>query len=157
LRSPDNEAALPLTAPKTFSGELTPHRSVAFARTSLDDFKVVKKALGTTVNDVVLAACTESLRRYLIDHDDLPDRPLVASVPGSVRSPEDEGGGNKVSAMFASLPVQLEDPIDQLLEIHRRMNDAKELHNAVGADMLQDWSEMFGPAVFAQASRLMSR
>ena len=157
LRSPDNEAALPLTAPKTFSGELTPHRSVAFARTSLDDFKVVKKALGTTVNDVVLAACTESLRRYLIDHDALPDRPLVASVPVSVRTPADEGGGNKVSAMFAALPVQLEDPIDQLLEIHRRMNDAKELHDAVGADMLQDWSEMFGPAMFAQASRLMSR
>ena len=49
--------------------------------------------------------------------------------------------------------MQLEDPVDQLVEIHRRMNDAKELHNAVGADMLQDWSEMFGPAMFAQASR----
>jgi diacylglycerol O-acyltransferase / wax synthase len=158
LRSPDNDAALPLTAPKThFSGTLTPHRSVAFARTSLDDFKVIKNALGTTVNDVVLAACTESLRRYLVDHDDLPDRPLIASVPVSVRTEDDEGGGNRVSAMFAALPVQLEDPVDQLIEIHRRMNDAKELHNAVGADILQDWTEMFGPAMFAQASRVMSR
>ena len=157
LRSPDNEAALPLTAPKTFSGELTPHRSVAFGRTSLDDFKYIKNAMGTTINDVVLAACTESLRQYLLEHDELPDRPLVASVPVSVRSPEDEGGGNKVSAMFASLPVQLENPIDQLFEIHRRMNDAKELHDAVGADMLQDWGEMFGPGVFALGSRLISR
>ena len=52
---------------------------------------MIKKALGTTVNDVVLAACTESLRRYLIDHDDLPDRPLVASVPVSIRTDDDEG------------------------------------------------------------------
>ncbi len=59
--------------------------------------------------------------------------------------------------MFAALPVQLEDPFDQLEEIHRTMNSAKELHNALGADMLQDWSEVFGPAVFTQASRLLSR
>ncbi len=159
LRTPEVDAALPLTAPRTiFSGELTPHRSVAFGRAALDDLKVIKHTFGTTINDVVLAACTESLRQYLIAHDDLPDKPLIASVPVSVRNDDDQGtGGNKVSAMFAGLPVQLEDPVDQLIEIHRRMNSAKELHHAVGADMLQDWSEMFGPAMFTEASRLMSR
>jgi len=159
LSSDAVDAALPLTAPRTmFSGTMTPHRSVAFGRTQLDDFKVIKNTFGTTVNDVVLAACTQSLRNYLIAHDDLPDRALIASVPVSVRSDDDDGdGGNRVSAMFAALPVQMEDPVDQLDEIHRRMNSAKELHNAVGADMLQDWSEMFGPALFTQASRLLSR
>jgi len=158
LRTSEVDAALPLTAPRTmFSGEMTPHRSVAFGRASLEDLKVIKDAFGTTVNDVVLAACTQSLRVYLTDHDDLPDKPLIASVPVSVRSEDQEGGGNKVSAMFAALPVQLEDPVDQLTEIHRRMNSAKELHHAVGADMLQDWSEIFGPALFNQAHRLLSR
>jgi diacylglycerol O-acyltransferase / wax synthase len=159
LRSDEVDAALPLTAPRTrFSGPLTAHRSVAFGRSSLEDFKVVKNTFATTVNDVVLAACTQSLRQYLIDHDDLPERPLIASVPVSVRSDDQQGdGGNRVSAMFAALPVQLEDPLEQLAEIHRRMNSAKELHDAVGADMLQDWSEIFGPAAFTQASRLLSR
>jgi diacylglycerol O-acyltransferase / wax synthase len=159
LRSDDVDAALPLTAPRTrFSGTLTPHRSVAFGRASLDDLKEIKNAFGTTVNDVVLAACSHSLRNYLLDHDDLPDKPLIASVPVSVRSDDEQGdGGNRVSAMFAALPVQLEDPVEQLAEIHRGMTSAKELHNAVGADMLQDWSEMFGPAMFTQASRLLSR
>ncbi len=158
LLDSDVDAALPLTAPRImFSGEMTPHRDVAFGRADLEDLKVIKDTFGTTVNDVVLAACTRSLRKYLIDHDDLPDKPLIASVPVSVRSGEDESGGNKVSAMFAALPVQLEDPVDQLSEIHLSMSSAKELHHAIGADMLQDWTESMGPAVLNQASRLLSR
>lgn len=153
-----SDAALPLTGPRTvFSGALTAHRSVAFGRTSLDDFKDIKNAFGVKVNDVVLAACTQALRQWLIDHDDLPDKPLVASVPVSVRTEEQASEmNNRVSAMFASLPVQLEDPVDQLMDIHRRMNSAKELHNALGADMLQDWAEFFGPAIFTRAMRLYS-
>jgi WS/DGAT/MGAT family acyltransferase len=157
LRGPDADPALPLTAPHNLSGPLTPHRTVAFGRADLEDLKTIKNAFGTTVNDVVLAACTGSLRRYLADHGDLPERPLIASVPVSVRAEDDSGrGGNKVSAMFAALPVELDDPVEQLLEIHQRMQAAKELHHAVGADMLQNWSEMFGPAIFAQGSRLLS-
>lgn len=153
-----SDAALPLTGPRTkFSGALTPHRSVAFGRTSLDDFKAVKDAFGVKVNDVVLAACTMALRQWLIDHDDLPDKPLVASVPVSVRTEQQKGEtNNRVSAMFASLPVHLEDPVAQLRQIHERMNSAKELHDALGADMLQDWAEFFGPAIFTRAMRLYS-
>lgn len=152
------DAALPLTAPKTrFNGALTPHRSVSFGRTSLEDFKVIKKAFDVKVNDVVLAACTMALRSWLIDHDDLPDKPLIASVPVSVRSEDQKGEmGNRVSAMFAALPVMLEDPVEQLLYIHQRMKSAKELHNAIGADMLQDWAEFFGPSIFTRAMRLYS-
>ena len=77
--------ALPFTAPKVrWSGAITPHRSVAFGKASLDDMRHIKSTFGTTVNDVVLAACTQTLRRYLIAHDDLPDTPLVCSVPVSV-------------------------------------------------------------------------
>lgn len=159
IRGADETPALPLTAPKVqFAGALTPHRSVAYGRTELEDFKVVKNEFDVKVNDVVLAACCWSLRQWLIAHDDLPDKPLIASVPVSVRTEEQKGElGNKVSAMFAPIPVQLEDPVDQLMFIHQRMNSAKEMHEALGADMLQDWAEVFGPAIFTRASRMYSR
>ena len=153
-----SDAAMPLTAPNTrFNGALTPHRSVAFGRTDLEDMKFVKQAFGVKVNDVVLACSTYALRRWLQENDELPDKPLIASVPVSVRTEEQQGEmGNRVSSMFAALPVQEADAVEQLLYINKRMNSAKELHNALGADMLQDWSEFFGPAIFTRAMRAYS-
>ncbi|CAN5807592.1 wax ester/triacylglycerol synthase family O-acyltransferase [soil metagenome] len=148
---------MPFGAPRTpFSGAITSHRSVAFARTSLDDFKHVKNAFGTTVNDVVLAASAVSLRHWLIDRGGLPDKPLVASVPVSVRGDDSEGLGNQVSAMLVNLPVQLDDPAAILGEIQQNTKGAKELHGAIGADMLQDWSEFAPPAVLARVARFYS-
>jgi WS/DGAT/MGAT family acyltransferase len=157
VRTGDSDAApttLPFTAPRTpFSGAITPHRSVAFSRASLDDLKVTKKVFGTTVNDVVLAACAGSLRNWLSAHGGLPDKPLVATCPVSVRE-EGKQAANQVSAMFVALPVQMEDPVARLLAIHQLTIGAKEMHRAVGADTLTDWAEFASPAVFARAARL---
>jgi diacylglycerol O-acyltransferase / wax synthase len=151
-------ATLPLTAPRTrFSGSITPHRAIAFGKASLDDFKLIKRVYGTTVNDVVLAACAGAVRQWLIAHDDLPDKPLVASVPVSVRGEEHQGtAGNQISAMFVGLPVQVEDPIERLLRIQEDTRAAKEVHGAIGADSLQNWAEFAAPAVFALAARFYS-
>jgi WS/DGAT/MGAT family acyltransferase len=151
-------ATLPFTAPRTrFSGSITPHRAVAFGKASLDDFKVVKKAYGTTVNDVVLAACAGAMRKWLIAHDDLPDKSLVASVPVSIRTDENQDQpGNQLSAMFVGLPVHIEDPIERLLHIRGDTRSAKEVHGAIGADALQNWAEFAAPAVFARAARFYS-
>lgn len=63
-----------LVAPKTiFNGRITPHRRFVFGQLSLDDFKKVKNAHGATVNDVVVSVCAGAVRRWLIEHDDLPD------------------------------------------------------------------------------------
>ena len=70
---------------------------------SLDDVKVVKNAYGATVNDVVLAVLSGAFRRYFVERDELPDRPLVAVIPTSVRSMDDKQMGNRVSAMFTQL------------------------------------------------------
>jgi hypothetical protein len=64
--------------------------------------------------------------------------------------------GNRVSAMFVSLPVQLSDPVERLLAIHQETRGAKEVHQAVGADMLTNWAEFMGPALFTRAARLYS-
>lgn len=150
---------LPFTAPKVpFNGAITPHRAVAFGRASLEDMKVIKRAFGTTVNDVVLAACTMSLRHWLIAHDALPDKPLVASCPVSVHDEQkDAPGTNKVSSMFVSLPVTTADPVEQLRLIHEDTKGAKELNKAMGADLLTGLAEFAPPRLLNRASQLYSR
>ena len=128
------KAALPLSAPRTsFNSALTRRRNVALGSIGLDDVKALKRATGTTVNDVVLAVCTGALRSYLLDGDELPDKPLVAVVPISVRPDIDSPrGSNQVSAMFVQLPVHLDDPVERLMAVHEGTEGAKEEHNALG-------------------------
>ena len=158
-RAPQSRAALPLSAPRTsFNGTLTRRRQVALAAIGLSDVKRLKNATGTTVNDVVLAVCTGALRRFLIEGDELPDKPLVAVVPVSVQP--DHGapfGSNKVSALFVQLPAHLDDPMERLVAIREGTKGAKEEHNALGADMLVNWAEHATPNTFAAAARLYSR
>ena len=150
--------ALPFQAPRVrWSAAITPNRVVAFAKAALDDMKVVKAAFGTTVNDVVLAACTISLRRYLEAHDDLPDEPLLCSVPVSVHGRSESEGTNQVSAMFVRLPVQLDDPAEILATINAETKEAKIMQSAIGADTLQDFAQFIPPMVFNRAMRLYSR
>ncbi len=153
------KAALPLSAPRTsFNTALTRRRSVTLTAVGLDDVKRLKNATGTTVNDVVLAVCTGALRSFLVAGDELPDRPLVAVVPVSVR-PESGApkGSNQVSSMFVQLPVDLDHPLDRLMAINEGTKGAKEEHNALGADTLQNWAEHSTAHVFANAARLYSR
>lgn len=149
--------AAPLTAPRTsWNGSLSPMRSVGFARVGLDEVKELKTAFGCTVNDVVLGLCAGTLRSYMLANEEVPDTPLVAACPVSVRGGDDSAPGNKVSAMFASLDTQLEDPVERIRAIQACTVGAKEEHKAVGADMLQNWAEYAAPNTFNLASRLYS-
>jgi WS/DGAT/MGAT family acyltransferase len=149
--------ALPFSAPRTqFNRTVSAKRSVAYGKAKLDDVKQIKSAFGTTVNDVVLTACTQSLRRFLVAHHDLPDRPLICSVPVSVHGRSQAEGTNQVSNMFVRLPIQIEDPVEQLLAVHEETKDAKQVHNAMGADLIQDLAQMTPPGVFNLAARLYS-
>ncbi len=150
--------AVPLTAPRTpWSHAITSHRSVSFARISLDEAKAVKDAFGVKMNDVVLAVVAGALRGYLEEHDAQPADPLMAVVPVSVRTDEEVGSnGNRVSAMFTSLATNIDDPVERLHAIAAGTVGAKTEHNAVGARMLTDWGEFAAPRTFALASRLYS-
>ena len=155
----DAETPMPFTAPPVpWNGALTPHRSVAFSRSSLDDFKKIKNTYGCKINDVVLAATTWSLRNYLAEHGGIPDAPLVASCPVSVRTDEEVGQvNNRVSSMFVSLPVQIDSPAGQIEKIAEVTRAAKELHAAMGADMLQDWAQVMTPGLMILGMRAYSR
>ena len=89
-----------LSPPRTpFNAPITPHRRFAFRSVPLQTIKDIKSALGATVNDVVMAVCAGGLRTWLDDHDALPDEPLVAMIPVSVRTGEEaERWTNRVSA-----------------------------------------------------------
>jgi diacylglycerol O-acyltransferase / wax synthase len=152
-------AALPLTTPRTsLNASITPHRRVAFSSIALEDAKRIKRACHTTLNDVVLAVCAGALRRYLIDGDELPDDPLVATVPVSTAPRAgNRRGANKVSAMFVSLPCQIEDPVERLQAIREGTKGAKAEHNALGADVLLNWAEHATPNVFSTAARAYTR
>ena len=159
----DNLDALPaprssLLAPRlSFNAGITAHRRFAFRSVPLSDAKQVKNAFGTTVNDVVLAMCAGALRTYLQKHDELPDVPLVAMVPVSVRTAGKQGAfGTRVTMLAAPLPVQLSDPVERLRVISDAMKVAKQ-HNAVGASLLQDFTRFATPALAARASRVAFR
>ena len=157
--APSSKAALPLTAPRTsVNVAITARRRVAFAAASLSDVKRLKNAMGTTVNDVVLAMVTGAMRNYLLAGDELPETPLVSVVPVSI-SPDVAAmrGANKVSAMFVQLPTHEPDPLERLRIIHEGTKGAKEEHQALGASTLQDWAEHATPNVFALAARLYTR
>jgi WS/DGAT/MGAT family acyltransferase len=153
---PPLHAALPFSAPRTsFNQTLTSKRVVAFGQASLDDIKRVKVTYGTTVNDVVLAACAITLRNYLAARDELPEKALVASVPVSVHGKSSEAQGiNQVSNMFVRIPTHLEDPVDVLREIRSGTKDAKQLFNAMGADLIQDLAQITPPGMFNLAARV---
>jgi diacylglycerol O-acyltransferase len=114
--------------------------------------------VGCTVNDVVLGLMGGTLRRYLQEHDAYtPDQPLIAVCPVSVRGDEERGQmNNKVSAMFTSLATNVDDPVARLKTIHEVTKGAKEDHNVLGANILQDWAEHAAPTTFALAARMYS-
>ncbi|WP_183099735.1 WS/DGAT/MGAT family O-acyltransferase [Nocardioides pelophilus] len=147
--------AAPFSAPRTsFNGTITAHRSIALADLSLDHIRDIKKATGTTVNDVVLALAGGALRAYLDERGELPATSLMASVPVSVReSSKREQGANKVSALFTKLGTDIEDPLERLEMLAERNRHAKDHHNAISADALQDWAEFAAPRVFGLAVR----
>lgn len=152
--------ALPLTTPRTsLNAAITPHRKVAFASTSLDDVKLVKRHLGCTVNDVVLAMCTGALRDYLQRRNELPEEPLVATVPVSVEPSQAAHmhGSNKVSAMWVALPCAVADPIERVEQIRASTRGAKDEYRALGADVLVNWTEHASPNLFSAAARMYSR
>lgn len=158
-RQADVQPPLPLTAPKlSFNRSLTPHRSFVMTSMPLDDFKHVKSAFEVTINDVFLAVCAGGLRRYLERTEQLPAKPLVAGVPVSTRAGDQDGYvANSVSNMFTALHVEMDDPVDRLRAISAVTKEAKAVHNALGAEMLMDWSEMTPPRPFAGWMKLYSK
>jgi diacylglycerol O-acyltransferase / wax synthase len=136
-----------------------PHRRYTWVDADLARFKAIKNELGGTLNDVVLAAVTLALGRFLRRRGEpTEDLVLRAMVPVSVRADAQRGAlGNRVAAMWAPLPVGNEDPLAVLVEISEAMRDLKESGQAVGAQALTSLADFAPPTIMSQAARLQSR
>jgi WS/DGAT/MGAT family acyltransferase len=147
----------PGSAPVTpFNAAITPHRRFAFRSVDLDAVKMVKNAFGVSVNDVVMAMCAGALRRWLGDHEALPEAPLIAMIPVSVRDPDSKGAlGNKVSAMLAALPTHLADPAERLAVAHAATQVAKAQQAAIPQGLVDQISDFAVPALTARAARVV--
>src|SRR5918992_3606121 len=158
LGGPQDPGILEVTGarpPRTcFNGPISAHRSFAFGSVPPDTLKAIKNAAGVKVNDVVVSVCAGAVRDFLLERDELPDEPLVAMVPVSVRAEDEQGTfGNRISTMIVPIPTDVEDPARRLERAHQLLRSAKEHHAALPADLLTDASAFVPPAVAALAAR----
>jgi len=147
-------------APRTrFSSVITAHRVVDGRAFDLGAMKEIKSSVpGATINDAVVAVVTGALRRYLMDKGELPDTPLVAMAPISVRTTDESGAmGNRVTGMMVSLPTTIEDPLERLKTVYANTQSSKELTNAIGARTLSDYTQFVPWALAGLATRSASR
>jgi diacylglycerol O-acyltransferase len=142
----------------SLNGPLGPHRRWAWARGTLSEVQVVRRSMGGTVNDVVLAAITQGFRELLLERGESVDRALRTLVPVSVRRAGERGTyNNRVSAMFAELPVGIADPVHRLDSIRLQMADLKESRQAVAGEVLTSMSGFAPPMLLALGARLAGR
>lgn len=148
LSAPATRFNQPLSAGRTFWG-----KNFDFSR-----FKAIRKAVpGTTINDVVLAICSGGLRSYLAGSDELPEKPLVAMAPISVRGGEEgneQSAGNKVSAMLVNLATDIDEPLARLRFIHSNTQRSKVQASALPVDKI---TEFLPSETLAAAARLYTR
>ena len=143
----------------SLNGPLGPHRRWAWARSQLADVKRIREAHGGTVNDVVLAAITGGFRDLLLARgEDVHGRVVRTLVPVSVRAEHERGAhDNKVSAMFADLPVEIEDPVARLESIREQMQELKRSGQAVAAQRLIALSGFAPAELLSLAGRAASQ
>jgi len=123
----EQQLTLPFGAPKTMLNvPIGGARRCAAQSWPIQRFIAIKKAAGVTLNDVVLAMCGGALRTYLLEQNALPDRPLIAMVPVSLRD-DDSTGGNQVGALLCNLGTDLSDPGKRLETVHSSMRGNKEV------------------------------
>jgi diacylglycerol O-acyltransferase / wax synthase len=150
--------AAPFSAPTTpFNGAVGRHRNVAYTQLDMRDVKRVKDRFGVTVNDVVMALCAGVLRRFLLERGELPDNPLVATVPVSVHNKSDRPGRNHTTWMFCRVETQISDPADRIRTTAAGNTAAKDHTAAIGPTLLHDWTEFGGQTIFGAAMRILPR
>ncbi|HEY6777096.1 MAG TPA: wax ester/triacylglycerol synthase family O-acyltransferase [Thermoleophilaceae bacterium] len=135
---------------------LSPYRHLGTLSRSLDELRFVKRAFGTTVNDVLLAAAAGGVRRYLERHDTEPQR-LKAMVPVNVRS----GGageqlGNRIAFLFIELPCHEPDPLARLAAVHLATREAKAAGEPEGADAVLELASYAPSPVQRVLSRIVA-
>ncbi|MCS4297938.1 WS/DGAT/MGAT family O-acyltransferase [Acinetobacter guillouiae] len=140
-----------------FNQRVSSSRRFAAQSFELDRFRDISKALGVTINDVVLAVCAGALRDYLITQEALPKKPLIAMVPASLRD-DDSDMSNRITMILANLGTHKESPLERLDIIKRSVQNAKNRFKRMSSDQILNYSAfVFGAAGVNIASGLMPK
>jgi WS/DGAT/MGAT family acyltransferase len=151
------ELAPNFAPPPTFINHVvSPARRFATAPLALADVKETAKALGVTINDVVLATVAGALRELLLRYDGVADTPLIAGVPVSHGDP-DRLAGNEFTYMTPSLAVHVADPLARVALTATATKIAKENHRLLGPDLIATWLNYLPPAMTPHAFGWQSR
>jgi WS/DGAT/MGAT family acyltransferase len=144
---------------RSLNGPIGPHRRWAWADTSIDEIKRVRRGLGGTVNDVVLTAISRGFRDLLESRGELADGLVVRTmVPVSVRRPDERGSlNNQVSAVFVDLPVGEPDAAARLASVRGQMDEYKQVLNAVPARGIVAMGDFVAPTLLALGTRAAAR
>ncbi|GAA4870439.1 WS/DGAT/MGAT family O-acyltransferase [Actinomycetospora straminea] len=162
-RSRDDDGRLPrlppLVAPRTpFNHPISRYRRFAHRSLPLAEVKAVGKQAGATINDVVVALCGGGLRHWLTERGELPDRPLTALIPVSLRSgDEEERWTNRVSGTIAALPTDLDGPLERLRGAHEALDLAKEVFKALPGELAPEVAGLGTPLATTAVSRAVTR
>jgi WS/DGAT/MGAT family acyltransferase len=141
---------------RSLNGPIGPHRRWAWTEGRFEEFKAVRKALGGTVNDVVLAAITAGFRDLLAGRGELSSDKLVvrSMVPVSVRKPDEKGRmDNRVSAVFVDLPVGEPDPVARLQAVRAQMDEHKKAMSALDVPSIIAMGDFVAPALLSLGVR----
>ena len=126
IGSPDEGMVLPFASPRSvLNGRVREKRRFATQQFPLQRLRTLATAGQCTLNDVVLALCGGALRRFLLERDALPEQTLTAGIPVSVRPHDDEGTGNAISFIVATLGTDIEDATERLQAIKASVKHAK--------------------------------
>lgn len=151
------ELAANFAPPSTFLNHVVSSvRRFATAPMALADVKEVAKALGVTLNDIVLAMVAGALRELLLHYDGTADEPLIAGVPVSYGNP-DRLVGNEFTYMTPSLAVHVDDALERVRLTATATRIAKENHQLLGPDLLPSWMNYLPPSLAPQAFRWQAR
>ena len=147
------------TPPLSIEGPIGPDRNWAHSTASLVEVKAIGKAVGGTVNDVVLAAVSGGYRALLVSRGEDPDDAVVTTlVPVSVRGTGGEGvPDNRVSAILFELPVHVADPLERVRRVCADMAELKESHMADAGEAMATLGSLAPPMVVGTVSRLATR
>ncbi|MCW2831467.1 MAG: Diacylglycerol O-acyltransferase [Aeromicrobium sp.] len=140
--------------PTFFNVTLSARRAFATQSIPLAEMKSTSKALGVTLNDLLLGMVAGAIRSILLDRHEPVCTPLLAGVPLSTDTSASRISGNKLGGMVVSIPIDCADPLERCRLVHASAKVAKQRADLLGHNIMQDWMEYVPPRPTVWISRL---
>ncbi len=145
--------------PAPWNRDVGAQRRWVWSRVPLETVRTIRGDHAVTINDVVLAACSGAIRRYLTDRgdEDVPEA-LKAMVPVSLRTDDEHGEtlGNRVSLILVELPISEDDPAERLRSVHQQTQELKGSDMVDGAQTILELADSI-PRLAPPLTRFVSR